>query len=97
MKQTFFLLYYILNVILTTFPLLFKKLPSSRYSIAVINYFFPLIYFVSGTQTSTAYQQADNYLEEDKYLPGFLTLGQKYSIALGSTVILPCKINETGE
>uniref|UniRef100_A0A336K364 CSON015512 protein n=1 Tax=Culicoides sonorensis TaxID=179676 RepID=A0A336K364_CULSO len=50
---------------------------------------------VRGTQTSPAYQQSDNYLEEDKNLPGFLTLGQKYSIALGSTVILPCKINET--
>ncbi|XP_050067156.1 neural cell adhesion molecule 2-like isoform X2 [Anopheles maculipalpis] len=36
-----------------------------------------------------------NFLEEDRYSPGFLTLGQKYSIAIGSTVVLPCKINET--
>lgn len=38
----------------------------------------------------------DNYNEEDRITPAFLTLGQKYSIAIGSTVVLPCKINETG-
>lgn len=38
----------------------------------------------------------DNYNEEDSSSPAFLTLGQKYSIAIGSTVVLPCKINETG-
>lgn len=37
----------------------------------------------------------DNFIEEDKFTPGFLTLGQKYSITIGSTVVLPCKINET--
>ncbi|XP_031625515.1 protein amalgam-like [Contarinia nasturtii] len=37
----------------------------------------------------------DNYIEEDNHSPGFLTIGQKYSIAIGSTVVLPCKINET--
>lgn len=38
----------------------------------------------------------DNHLEDDRFSPGFLTIGQKYSYAIGSTVILPCKINETG-
>nr|XP_029732048.1 igLON family member 5-like [Aedes albopictus] len=42
-----------------------------------------------------SHYQDSNYLEEDKYTPGFVTLGQKYSIAVGSTVVLPCKINET--
>ncbi|CRK87748.1 CLUMA_CG001542, isoform A [Clunio marinus] len=37
----------------------------------------------------------DNHLEDDRFSPGFLTIGQKYSYAIGSTVILPCKINET--
>uniref|UniRef100_A0A182IJW6 Ig-like domain-containing protein n=1 Tax=Anopheles atroparvus TaxID=41427 RepID=A0A182IJW6_ANOAO len=45
--------------------------------------------------TPTGHFPDSNYLEEDKYSPGFLTLGQKYSIAIGSTVVLPCKINET--
>lgn len=39
----------------------------------------------------------DNFIEEDNHSPGFLTIGQKYSIAIGSTVVLPCKINETGK
>lgn len=39
----------------------------------------------------------DNLIEEDNHSPGFLTIGQKYSIAIGSTVVLPCKINETGK
>ncbi|XP_055592003.1 lachesin-like isoform X2 [Uranotaenia lowii] len=52
--------------------------------------------FIQGTEPSPSPLYADsNYLEEDKYSPGFLTLGQKYSIAIGSTVVLPCKINET--
>ncbi|XP_070504142.1 lachesin-like [Chironomus tepperi] len=37
----------------------------------------------------------DNHLEDDRFSPGFLTIGQKYSYAIGSTVILPCKINDT--
>ncbi|XP_053675179.1 lachesin-like [Anopheles nili] len=45
--------------------------------------------------TPTARFPDGNFLEEDKFSPGFLTLGQKYSIAIGSTVVLPCKINET--
>ncbi|XP_058122131.1 lachesin-like, partial [Anopheles coustani] len=45
--------------------------------------------------TPTGHFPDSNYIEEDKYSPGFLTLGQKYSIAIGSTVVLPCKINET--
>lgn len=28
--------------------------------------------------------------------PDFVTLGQKYSVAIGSTIVLPCKINDTG-
>ncbi|XP_021708126.1 leucine-rich repeats and immunoglobulin-like domains protein 1 [Aedes aegypti] len=51
--------------------------------------------FVQGTAPTFSRYSGGNYLEEDKYSPGFLTLGQKYSIALGSTVVLPCKINET--
>ncbi|XP_063695860.1 lachesin-like [Culicoides brevitarsis] len=56
-----------------------------------------LMLIVKGTETSpsSSSRYQDNYIEEDKYTPGFLTLGQKYSIAIGSTVILPCKINET--
>ncbi|XP_065077868.1 leucine-rich repeats and immunoglobulin-like domains protein 3 [Ochlerotatus camptorhynchus] len=49
----------------------------------------------SRTAPSPSHYPDGNYLEEDKYSPGFLTLGQKYSIAIGSTVVLPCKINET--
>lgn len=44
----------------------------------------------------SASRYQDNFIEEEKTTPGFLTLGQKYSIAIGSTVVLPCKINETG-
>ncbi|XP_058835300.1 protein amalgam-like [Topomyia yanbarensis] len=51
--------------------------------------------FIQGTTTSPSHYPDSNFLEEDKYSPGFLTLGQKYSIAIGSTVVLPCKINET--
>uniref|UniRef100_A0A8D8IEM5 Limbic system-associated membrane protein n=3 Tax=Culex pipiens TaxID=7175 RepID=A0A8D8IEM5_CULPI len=51
--------------------------------------------FIQGTTPSAARYTDSNYLEEDKYSPGFLTLGQKYSIAIGSRVVLPCKINET--
>ncbi|XP_055626967.1 lachesin-like [Toxorhynchites rutilus septentrionalis] len=54
-----------------------------------------LMLFVQGTTPSPSRYSESNYLEEDKYSPGFLTLGQKYSIAIGSTVVLPCKINET--
>ncbi|XP_062558913.1 MAM domain-containing glycosylphosphatidylinositol anchor protein 1-like [Armigeres subalbatus] len=54
-----------------------------------------LILFVQGSAPSLSHYGGRNYLDEDKYSPGFLTLGQKYSIALGSTVVLPCKINET--
>nr|XP_029731363.1 opioid-binding protein/cell adhesion molecule homolog [Aedes albopictus] len=54
-----------------------------------------LLLFIQGTAPSLSRYSGGNYLEEDKYSPGFLTLGQKYSIALGSTVVLPCKINET--
>lgn len=28
--------------------------------------------------------------------PDFVTLGQKYSVAIGSTIVLPCKINDSG-
>lgn len=31
------------------------------------------------------------------HTPEFVTLGQKYSVAIGSTIVLPCKINESGE
>lgn len=51
---------------------------------------------VSALTPRHIYHQQDNYFDEDKFTPGFLTLGQKYSIAIGSTVVLPCKINETG-
>ncbi|XP_063695749.1 lachesin-like [Culicoides brevitarsis] len=69
-----------------------RKMDSNRIIISLLSI---ILLVIQGTQTSPAYQQAENYSEGDKYLPGFLTLGQKYSIALGSTVILPCKINET--
>lgn len=39
----------------------------------------------------------DNQLEDERSSIGFLTIGQKYSYAVGSTVILPCKINDTGK
>ena len=52
------------------------------------------LYFIE-SKTQIFYPDS-NYIEEDKYSPGFLTSGQKFSIALGSTVVLPCKINETG-
>lgn len=32
----------------------------------------------------------------DKYIPNFVTIGQKYSIPIGSTVVLPCKLNQSG-
>ena len=65
--------------------------------IHIENWFIHVYFLVfAGTETSPRYQD-NNYLEEDKYIPGFLTLGQKYSIAIGSTVVLPCKINETGK
>lgn len=52
--------------------------------------------------------QADNgnYIEDDDDQlqqlmllpsPEFVTLGQTYSVAMGSTVVLPCKINESGK
>lgn len=52
--------------------------------------------------------QADNsnYIEDDDDQlqqlmllpsPEFVTLGQKYNVAMGSTVVLPCKINESGK
>lgn len=47
-----------------------------------------------GVIATPRYQE--NLIEEDNHSPGFLTIGQKYSIAIGSTVVLPCKINETG-
>lgn len=28
--------------------------------------------------------------------PDFVTLGQKYSVAIGSTIVLPCRINDSG-
>ncbi|XP_055312751.1 neural cell adhesion molecule 1-like [Sitodiplosis mosellana] len=46
-----------------------------------------------GAIASPRYQE--NFFDEDNHSPGFLTIGQKYSIAIGSTVVLPCKINET--
>lgn len=29
--------------------------------------------------------------------PDFVTVGQKYSVAIGATIVLPCKINDSGE
>ncbi|CAD7088083.1 unnamed protein product [Hermetia illucens] len=52
-----------------------------------------LLIIFKDTQSHSRY--TENYIEEDKFLPNFVTLGQKYSIAVGSTVVLPCKINET--
>lgn len=57
---------------------------------------------------SVSVGQADNsnYVEDDDDQlqqlmllpsPEFVTLGQKYSVAMGSTVVLPCKINESGK
>lgn len=60
-------------------------------------FFFFSLSLSIGTAPLLSRYSGGNYLEEDKYSPGFLTLGQKYSIALGSTVVLPCKINETGK
>lgn len=34
---------------------------------------------------------------QDIPVPDFMTLGQKYSVAIGSTIVLPCRINETGK
>ncbi|XP_055694093.1 lachesin-like isoform X2 [Lutzomyia longipalpis] len=33
--------------------------------------------------------------ENDKYIPNFVTVGQEYSIPVGSTVVLPCKLNHS--
>lgn len=41
------------------------------------------------------YHHHENNLEDERHAIGFLTIGQKYSYAIGSTVVLPCKINET--
>lgn len=46
---------------------------------------------------SLSHYQQEHETEEEQQVPSFLTIGQKYSIAVGSTVVLPCKINETGE
>lgn len=57
---------------------------------------------------SVSVGQADNsnYIEDDDDQlqqlmllpsPEFVTVGQKYSVAMGSTVVLPCKINESGK
>ncbi|EAA07116.5 AGAP010422-PA, partial [Anopheles gambiae str. PEST] len=53
------------------------------------------LFFAESMTLPSGHFPDSNFLEEDRYSPGFLTLGQKYSIAIGSTVVLPCKINET--
>ena len=53
--------------------------------------------FFFSTELGAIPTYQDNHLEDDRFSPGFLTIGQKYSYAIGSTVILPCKINDTGE
>lgn len=58
--------------------------------------FLPLFSVVFPTEIGAIPTYQDNHLEDDRFSPGFLTIGQKYSYAIGSTVILPCKINETG-
>lgn len=55
------------------------------------------LFFAESMALPSGHFPDSNFLEEDRYSPGFLTLGQKYSIAIGSTVVLPCKINETGK
>ena len=61
----------------------------ARYSFSTVFVLFP-------TEIGAIPTYQDNHLEDDRFSPGFLTIGQKYSYAIGSTVILPCKINETG-
>jgi hypothetical protein len=51
----------------------------------------------SSAETVTSQRYQENMLDDHTFTPGFLTLGQKYSIAIGNTVVLPCKINETGK
>lgn len=65
----------------------------NRIDILIVEYFFNG--YIAGAMASPRY--LDNFIEEDNHSPGFLTIGQKYSIAIGSTVVLPCKINETGK
>ncbi|XP_050090702.1 hemicentin-1-like [Anopheles aquasalis] len=68
---------------------------STRTCLLMVCVVFATISIKASGATPTGHFPDSNYLEEDKYSPGFLTLGQKYSIAIGSTVVLPCKINET--
>lgn len=65
----------------------------NQIDILIDEYFFNG--YIAGAMASPRY--LDNFIEEDNHSPGFLTIGQKYSIAIGSTVVLPCKINETGK
>jgi hypothetical protein len=59
---------------------------------------FLLLFSASiGLEANPTHHTIENNLEIDRHPVGFLTIGQKYSYAIGSTVILPCKINETGE
>lgn len=39
----------------------------------------------------------DEQLENEFDIPDFLTVGQKYSVPIGSNVVLPCQINESGK
>ncbi|CAO1442941.1 unnamed protein product [Diamesa hyperborea] len=56
-----------------------------------------LLFSTKKTEYGAIPTYQDNHLEDDRYSPSFLTIGQKYSYAIGSTVILPCKINETAK
>lgn len=53
------------------------------------------IFFLTELAAIPTYQHHENNLEDERHAIGFLTIGQKYSYAIGSTVVLPCKINET--
>uniref|UniRef100_A0A2M4CQ09 Putative lachesin-like protein n=1 Tax=Anopheles darlingi TaxID=43151 RepID=A0A2M4CQ09_ANODA len=70
-------------------------MPTRTCCLLMVCVVFATISIKASGATPTGHFPDSNYLEEDKYSPGFLTLGQKYSIAIGSTVVLPCKINET--
>lgn len=48
------------------------------------------------TDDAELQEQQRQQLAQDLHTPDFVTLGQKYSVAIGSTIVLPCKINDSG-